>query len=164
MFIRTFPSKVGNQVDFGVALLAAAAQCNGHFYQPLHDHSVYLCGTFSKNVKADVGLLLREAGATIITHPASAVAKIKSFVENGGSGGKVVLLCADGASSNAGLTPALERQVMVQPENILVVNTHWLFATVSSGRSACRSQAFRPQSSKAGALWEATVAATSTSF
>jgi polynucleotide 5'-kinase involved in rRNA processing len=154
MFVRTLPvskKQAGrSQADFGLARSAAYAQYRTN--HTLRRCTVQLCGSFSRPLRNDIQLLLREAGATQSLQISSTIASLRGL-DVAAADNVVVLLCDD----TSAISEALTRQVKATLENhanrVYVVNPQWLFDSVSAG-SAIQPDDYEPQSAKSKALWK----------
>jgi hypothetical protein len=161
MYIRTLPTKIANSAsfDFGVAFLAAALDFSRDYsscHAPLRNVSVYLNG-FSCQNETNFGALLRLAGANeVIVNKQTALSKVKALgnhKEHSSSGVQMVMMCND---SNVGISDALEREVRQHRAHVIVVNSQWLFDSVSCGRALSATVPYTPKDPKAKELYEIT--------
>lgn len=174
MMIRSLPTKTRGleatgSTGYGVASLAAtmhqSTSSDGH-HLLFSNMFVLLCGAFSAGKRADIHLLLKEGGAELLSNPAAAVAKLKTLSSSTTDEGsphqnpvKVVLLCDDSSStSSMNVIPAmLEKEAKTtldssHAESLLVVNSSWLFDSITCGRPL-DARFFQPSAKKAKELW-----------
>ena len=169
MFIRTVPAKKTDpriNDSLGAALCAARIQQSRTLPQynlelPLSNAHVLLCGQYNSAEgsprKADVLLLLRESGATILQSAGAAMKKLRTIGDNESS--KIVLLCDEcQTNEHCGISDGLAKEIMAAFERhhkrVLVVSSAWLFDSISCG-GMVPSQLFEPRSPRAKGLWEA---------
>lgn len=151
--VRSLPTSVTNidgapQSNFGVAHLAACLKRLPSF-QFLNGRMVFICGSLNRETSADVSLLLRETGATLIAHASAVIARIRAADETS----KVILLGCNQAGS---ISNALESEIRSHPSHVLLVNLQWLFDSISCGY-ALDGQAYKPQGKQALELCELTL-------
>jgi hypothetical protein len=158
MYIRSFPTKTStldsSLCNLGVAIQAARMRqqdvgliSKDHNILPLGCCFVHLCGTFTSPKKADICMLLKEAGATIMASPSLTFKQLKS------ASSKVILLCDNATSDGAcGINDILAKQVREANARVLVVNLSWLFDSISCGVPA-PGDPYEPCSPLGKALW-----------
>lgn len=158
MYIRSFPSKTStldsSLCDFGVAIQAARMRhqdlglISKHYnILPLGCCFVHLCGAFASPKKADICMLLKEAGATVMASPSLTFKQLKS------ANSKVILLCDNATSDGAcGINAVLAKQVREANASVSVVNPSWLFDSISCGVPA-PGDPYEPCSPLGKALW-----------
>ena len=133
---------------------------------PLENVQVLLCGQWRKGQsalkKSDAQVLLREAGAEILKTP-SAVVKVLKGSQLPCSR-RVVLLCDDSPTDPGSITDPLVRETkslldrvsqrsrVVGSTPVLIVNSSWLFDSISCGR-VLDANDFEPASPRASSLW-----------
>ena len=159
MWVRSLPvkSEIGKRnssADFGVAKMAFSRR-GKHL---LEKYVVQLFGSFDSPAKTDVLLLLKEAGATVSSQTATALACMQDF---GASNGCLILLCDDSCTS---ISDVLYRQTKAELQKqrdgattkgrVLVVNPQWLFDSIVCG-SALPSESYAPanQNGQPYELW-----------
>jgi hypothetical protein len=169
MYIRTVPAKKTDpniNDSLGASLCAARIQqantlpkCNLEL--PLSSAHVLLCGQYysaeGSPRKADIQVLLRESGATLLPSAGAAIKKLKTIGDNDSF--KVVLLCDEcQTNERCGISDGLDKEVMAALERdhqrVVVVSSAWLFDSISSG-GMISSQLFEPRSPRAKGLWDA---------
>lgn len=146
---------------FGVTTFAARHQrhinLNGMTIKPpllLNGISFFMCGQWQSNLgkRKDVQILLREAGASLLSSGAQTVKKMNdisaNYDDDDDAGTRIVLLCHDnitdhGSSITNAITKAARNLAVgtTMTENnkggkqrrpsLLVVNTNWLFDCIS---------------------------------
>lgn len=168
MYIRTVPAKNTEpniNDSLGASLCAARIQQASTVPQyklvlPLSHASVLVCGQYNTAEgsprKADVQVLLRESGATVLPSAGAAIKKLKTIGDNDSS--KVVLLCDEcQTNERCGISDSLHKEVMEALERdhqrVAVVSSAWLFDSISCG-GMISSQLFEPRSPRAKSLWE----------
>jgi hypothetical protein len=142
MYVRTLPTKTTRKsliMDFGVSAIAATIrssrlQVATFQFKVLNNVSVYLCGRFETTITT----LLGEAGAKVLT-ASKTVAKLSA-----GGDPKVVLLCSD---NDCKIPERVESQVKIHKSQVHVVNTDWLFDSISCG-SVLTAGAYEPKGKK----------------
>jgi hypothetical protein len=157
-YIRSLPTKTKSAEEsqnFGVAFRAATIDYDigpdSGKHAPLCNAFVYLCG-FSTKKEGDFGLLCREAGAKeVTTNKSVALSKAKNLTNSPEC--KFVLLCDN---SNVRISDRLEREIRKNKDQVLVVNSHWLFDSISCGMALPSHQAYKPQGEKTAELWQVT--------
>jgi hypothetical protein len=174
MMIRSLPTKTrgldaAGSTGYGVAALAATmhqSTSSGGHHLLFSNMFVLLCGAFSAGKRADIHLLLKEGGAELLSNPAAAVAKLKVLSSSTTdkrspqqNAVKVLLLCDDSSStSSMNVIPAmLEMEAKTtldssHAESLLVVNSSWLFDSITCGRPL-DIRFFQPSAKKAKELW-----------
>jgi hypothetical protein len=151
MFVRTLPTKTTREeqiMAFGVSAIAAAirssrVQAATFHFQILNDISVFLCGRF----ETTIAKLLREAGAEVLTASSTVVAKLSADGDP-----QVVLLCSD---KDCKIPGSVKSQVQIHKSQVRVVNTDWLFDSISCG-SVLAAGAYAPKVKQAKELWALT--------
>lgn len=154
MWIRSLPVKGRRGVaDYGVSKMAVQTSILGS-RQVLQNFTAHLCGIFSRPPKADVLLLLREAGAEVSLSNQSTIA----FLEHMEAGSSLVLICDDNcASINSALYHQIESTLKeYKAKEIYVVNPQWLFDSISAG-AALPMASYSPAKANGqpAALWKA---------
>jgi hypothetical protein len=171
MFIRTIPTKtdeMNSQTEFGVSLVAARIEQvqkkllpRGVNTLPLRNVCVMLCGQFSSvdrsPKRADVQLLVREAGAEILTSAGALFGKLKAIASCSDNVTKVILLCDESTKDDrCGISSKTSGRVKTvlknYPDRVLVVNSGWLFDSVAAGLTA-PALYYEPRSPLARELW-----------
>ena len=166
MYIRTVPAKTTDPLinaKLGASLYASRlhqAKAKGIEHSLLGNVRVLLCGQYNtadgSPRKADIQTLVRESGATMLTSVGSAMNKLKKIGDADDS--KVMLLCDEcqhdarcgiSTSLTNAVTAALERD----DRGVLVVNSTWLFDSISCGEMA-PVKPFMPRNPRAYDLWK----------
>ena len=99
-----------------------------------------------------------ESGAELLSNPTAAVAKLKQLSKEKVTAQTVILLCEDANCSSSinviptGLGKQAKLTIENNPEILSVVNSNWLFDSISCG-SALDADNFQPVSSEAQELW-----------
>jgi len=133
MYVRSLPTKTAElekETEYGTALLAArhyqrAKDTSFGGIAPLHGTFVCLCGEFITPPLADVQLLLREAGATMLGW--DAILKKKKNDD------KAILLFNSNEDAAEFSLTSEEKRKQADDANILAVSTNWLFDSISCG-------------------------------
>lgn len=170
LFVRSLPTKTAdlNQVGarFGVAALAARVRqmklegiSMPNAAHPLKGVLVFLCGSFKLPKKADIQVLLRESGCTIIPSSATAIARLSTFTNEISTA--IVLLCDDETSNDhcgisIGMAKATAEAIEKRKGCVIVVNTQWLFDCISCCDKLL-PDFYPPHSTMAKGLWEKTI-------
>lgn len=157
--VHTLPSKneelmiMKDEVDnesarFGVVKLASRRHATCQKKKMLMDmHFAFICGQFKSHgspKKADIQLLLKESGATLLSSASELIKMIKSQTNPkqrshvGNANVSFVLLCDDSSSDT---TSGIPREIETVVESALtdstvsffVVTSNWLFDCISSG-------------------------------
>ena len=152
--VRSATSDTISATHYGVTKIAATAS-HGHANQSLRNTTVHLCGTFSRPPKADVQLLLREAGAKLSFQTSSTVAALKNLGSNRSH--QLVFICDDACTD---IPDEVQRQVKASFDNngsntkqqVLIVSPQWLFDSVAAGVALPRA-AYPPAKKKSFRLW-----------
>jgi hypothetical protein len=126
--VRSMPKSVGREAmqsefDFGIAKLAAAIKSCSSF-RLLAGRPVHLLPPFPKTMESDILALLRQAGAKIETNQAF-VARLITLQS-------AILLCC---SSSNNISGKLGDAIAKNPGNAMVVNSQWLFDSISCARA-----------------------------
>ena len=149
MYIRTLPSKVPGNADYGVSRIAAAMEYTKKQFLPLEHCHVFLCGV-TKRKEKDVLQVLRRAGANILSHPSSVVAKLKNLSScSANHDSQVVLLCDESAT----ITGALAREIPNHHKHTLVVNVVWVYDSITSSKPLPADD-YSPSSTTAKEFWD----------
>jgi len=160
MWVRSLPlrSSVEENVaasQYGLSKIAAQATYRAN--QILRNTTVQLCGAFSRPPKADMHILLREAGATLSLQTTSTVAAMKNL--DATPDRKLVLICDDACTA---ISEAIQRHVKaaLQDDNqqqmkhqVLVVNPQWLFDSIVIGKPMS-GRAYPPAKKQPLDLWQ----------
>ena len=166
MMIRSLPSKTKSiesscASTYGVAALAVRAHESTGDDLLLSRKAVLLCGSIAPAKRNDIQLLLKEAGAELLSNPTVAVTKLKDMIDQPALEKRtetVVLLCDDtNCNTSINVIPVgLYKQAKLAAEHnrrvLLVVNSSWLFDSISCG-SVLGAEEFEPASPKARELW-----------
>ena len=152
--VRSAANDIISAAHYGVAKIAAAAK-HGHANQSLRNTTVHLCGAFARPPKADVQLLLREAGAKLSLQTSSAVAALKNLGSNRNH--RLVIICDDAC---ADIPDEVQREVKASIDNsssntkqqFLIVNPQWLFDSVAAG-FALPGDSYPPAKKQSISLW-----------
>jgi hypothetical protein len=149
MWIRSLPC-TSTYTAYGVARLAAHLHDDAT-YQPLAGLAVHYCGTIPRQKVADMTLLLREAGATLILNTGSLHSYLtRSATERS----TVVLVCG----CSVKLSGPLDTKIRQLPfGSVQIVHSSWVFDCISSGQ-ALGPSAYEPteSGSQARELWKLT--------
>ena len=166
MMIRSLPSKTKSIESncasrYGVAALAARVHESTGDNLLLSRKAFLLCGSIAPAKRNDIQILLKEAGAELLSNPTAAVSKLKDLLDRPALEKRtetVVLLCDDtNCNASINVIPAgLYKQAKLAAEHnrriLLVVNSSWLFDSISCG-SVLGAEEFEPASTKARNLW-----------
>jgi len=151
MFVSTLPSKLlPNQHPFGVWSLAASSSLL------LDQCHVYLCGTWKKNAKKDIQLLLRQTGANILSNASATLEIIQQHQLTTTSTTTLVLVCHESSNTDkqSGITQQLSKSILQKSsQQIMVVNSNWLFDCITSAQKLDSTQ-YPPSIPKANSLWQ----------
>ena len=130
MYVRALPSGTG-KYDHGVALLAAIQQRSKVVHLPLQNCRIFLSGISAQKEK-DTNAILREAGANVISNISTLLKVLNtvSEISSGESREKVVLVCDGVIPRNV----AINLQSLQSSKNISIVNSSWVFDSISAGR------------------------------
>lgn len=153
MWIRSLPIKASTGkgiADCGVAKMAVQTSILGS-HQVLRNFTAHLCGAFARPPKADVQLLLREAGAKLSFTNQSTI----SFLHTMEAGSSLVLICDDDCAT---INPALNQQIEIslkeyKAKEVFIVNPQWLFDSISAG-SALPMASYAPAKANPASLWK----------
>ena len=154
MWIRSLPIKAATGkgiADYGVAKLAVQTSILGS-HQVLKNFTAHLCGTFARPPKADVQLLLREAGSQLSPTNQTTI----SFLKTMEAGSSFVLICDDKCTAiHAALQQQIEKTLKeYKAKEVFLVNPQWLFDCISAG-SALPMASYAPAKPAPAALWKA---------
>jgi len=158
----------GRSAVHGV-LASAAKHQNFPESQPLlKNFNVFLCGPWNNydQKKVDVQLLLRDAGATILTTSSQVLKSLKSMVGPDKNNSSLVLLVDNTRSDKkCGVSQKMEKLFFdslpklgprasgcVSP--VLIVNSNWLFDSISCA-SVLPINRYKPLSPRAKSMWSA---------
>jgi hypothetical protein len=168
MLIHSLPTKTtslrSDDYQFGTALLAARKEQAARHQLPssldtvghlLSHVTVQLCGNFVRPPKADILLLLRESGATIMS--SSMASGIKAIPRYCNVDKDIVFLCDETSEDSlCGLTvPQAEeigKAIKNHPGRIKVLNSTWLFDVITCGKDLSVEH-FPPLSQRCRLLW-----------
>jgi hypothetical protein len=152
-FVRTLPMKVteGLTSDFGVAHVACALQRDDTF-RVLEKHSVYLCKPYSQSKLSDITSLVKMAGAELLPTATAALRAAKKMSDESGT---MVILTDDDV--NSGIPPALQDLIYKSPSRYVIVNSHWLFDSISTGKPLAPVEVYQPPSPRGCELWIVTI-------
>lgn len=130
MYIRALPSGTG-KCDHGVALLAAFQQRSKLAPLPLQHCRVFLSG-INVHKQKDTNVILREAGANVVSNASGLLKLLNADSEtvSGESQEKIVLVCDDVLPRNV----ASNLKSLQSAQKILIVNSSWVFDSISAGR------------------------------
>ena len=129
-FVRSLPCFSADG-SFGVARLASQVHRDPS-YRILTGCSVHLCGSIPRPKEADILLLLKVSGATVLTHAASVVAHLNKTVQT--RSGPLVLICGNGVKLSASLDTKLrETMRSTRDPSVWIVQSHWVFDCIATG-------------------------------
>jgi hypothetical protein len=158
-FVRSLPTKHTQHLvsDYGIAYTAWRLQQDADF-QLLPHYMVYLCKPYSERKEADIASLVKASGAEMILHASKALTKAKKMDSNNNNNNasKMVVLSDD--TEHDGISDALKEQIYQNPQYFLVVNSQWLFDSISNGKTLAAIEVYMPLSSGGRELWEVTIA------
>lgn len=150
MLARSLPTKTDSiiasgEAHFGVARLAA------HLAQkaplPFENYYFFFCGTFSANIRKDLQVLVRDAGAKVLSNAAAVTAQLGKA--------RVVLLCHDSPTGTIVPTPLAKEvygALKSDASSVLVVNVQWISESITCAK-ALPAKDFAPVNAKAKELW-----------
>lgn len=142
-WVWSLPSKNATISDeAGVSILAAALHATHGEFRLLRNYKIFLCGSFPIQKRLDVTALLREAGATLV----------KRLPARCDESEVIVVLCE--GNSTKSLPKTFERNYSrYDKHRLLVVNTDWLFDSVSCG-IPLKANEYEPEHPKARSIWK----------
>jgi hypothetical protein len=153
MWIRSLPCS-STYTAYGVARHAAHLH-DDSTHRPLAGLAVHYCGTIPRQKEADMTLLLREAGATLILNSGS----LHSHLTRSASQRSTVVLVCGGSVKLGG---PLEAKIRQASGAVQLVHSSWVFDCISCGQ-ALGPSAYEPveSGSQARELWKLTASSPS---
>ncbi len=131
MYIRALPATIGSSENNGVALLAAFQQQFKVAPAPLQKCHVFLSG-ISVEKQKDTNVILREAGATVVTSAPLLLKLLNNERETapGNSPAEIVVVCDDILPRNI----ASCLQSLQLADQLLIVKSSWIFDSICAGQ------------------------------